>query len=323
MKTERRHELHTNVLANAIGHQVETVRPYFKIGGLAIVAVAVLCFAAMYFYKARAAADSEAWEDYYTALSERDTSRLKTVAEDRAKTQAGVWALESEAELALAQGLASMFVDRNEAKTQLRRAKNSFTEVLKETSANSLAGQRSQFGLGQVNEAQGDLEAARKCYEAVIRDAGETTLAKSAQERLDLLARPDVDKWYGWFSRQKPTPPAKPGTMGGLPGLPGLPSQLSDKPDMSVPPAPGAGTPPAQPAAEPAKPADASKPADVAKPADNATATPPAASGAPAAPNPGEAKPADPAKPAEAAAPAAPPASPAPAPAAPEKPAGQ
>ncbi len=319
MKTERRHELHTNVLANAIGHQVETVRPYLKIGGLSIVAIAVIGFAVMYFYKARAAADSEAWEDYYSALAERDTSRLKTVAEDRAKTQAGIWALESEAELALAQGLASMFVDRNEANTQLRRAKNSFTEVIKATSANSLAAQRSQFGLGQVNEAKGDLEAARKCYEAVIRDAGDTTLAKNAQERLDLLARSDVDKWYGWFSRQKPAPPAKPGTMGGLPGLPG---PLSDKPDMTVPPAPGAETPPA----EPAKPAGASQPADTAKPADNAATTPPAAGAAPAASPAGEAKPAEPVKPAEAAKPAepaAPPASPPPAAAAPEKPAGQ
>jgi hypothetical protein len=45
MKTERRHELQTNQLADSLAHWIEAVRPYSRAGLALVVAVAVSIFA--------------------------------------------------------------------------------------------------------------------------------------------------------------------------------------------------------------------------------------------------------------------------------------
>jgi hypothetical protein len=322
MKTERRHELQTNVLANMLGHQVEAVRPYLKHLGIAALIAAVAVASYTYVQKTRNTISYEAWEDYYSALAERDSNRLRTVAENHAGTDAGLWAKESEADLELARGLEALFHDRSEARTALRRAERRFEEISKEAKPNSPLALKAQFGLGQAKEAQDQVAEARKCYEAVVRDASDSPLGKRAQERLTLLGQPAVEKWYDWFSRQKPTPPPKPTDVGAAPAASGDLGKLSDTPDVTLPSAPSAPTEPAkapavtEPAASPAAAAPA--PPAEAMPAEPAPAPAPPAPAAPStgdAPKPAEATPAASPAPATEPPPAAPPAT-----AAPEKP---
>ena len=69
MKTERRHELQTNVLADWLGHRTEAIRPYFiyiVMGGVALLVVAIVVTIASNWQLARS---SEGWADYFAAAS--------------------------------------------------------------------------------------------------------------------------------------------------------------------------------------------------------------------------------------------------------------
>ena len=248
MKTQRRHELQTNVLADWIGHKVELVRPHLNTIGI-VVAVAVLAvLAAIYFLRGRDTKISVGWEDYYFALAERDTDRLGAVAEDHPGTPAALWAKQSEADLELAKGIESLFIDRNAAKESLNRARTRYEEIEESAAGQPLLLQRARFGLAQLYEAQSNIEKAQKYYDLVAASTTDASLSKQAQQRLDVLKDPAVEKWYNWFSRQKPVPPTTPSTSGGV-QLPGNLGELSDRPDITVP---GTVTPPAPAGSSPA-----------------------------------------------------------------------
>ena len=207
MKTQRRHELQKNVLADWITHQFVAVQPFLKYVGLAVLLVAIGGVAAAFLMRQRSAAGEEAWEDYYAALAERDADRLRTVADNHPGTRAALWAKESEADLELARGLESLFVDRNEAREALRRAKNRFTEIAEEAGSDEKLAQHAWYGLGQIHEAQNELPKAREYYEKVVKADGDAPLGKLAQQRLDVIADPEVEKWYNWFAKPEARPP--------------------------------------------------------------------------------------------------------------------
>lgn len=270
MKTQRRHELQKNVLADWINHQLTAVEPFLKYVALGALVLAIVGVAAAFLMRQRNAAREAAWEDYYAALAERDADRLRTVADNHPGTRAALWAKESEADLELTRGLEALFADRNEAREALRRARNRFSEIVEQAGADEKLVQRAWYGLGQIHEAQNELPKAREYYEKVKKAAGDAPLGKLAQQRLEVITDPEVEKWYNWFARQKPTPPATPT---GLPGgtMPPLDlGNLSDRPDIDLPGEPG--PPPPAAASEDATPpaaTDAAPTADAAPPADN------------------------------------------------------
>ena len=105
MKTERRHELQTNVLADWLGHHVEQLRPHSKTITIAVAAVIITALVGAYMVSFQATQASAGWSDYYAAVFEQSSERLETVAQIHSGTLPAVWARLSEADLELAQGM--------------------------------------------------------------------------------------------------------------------------------------------------------------------------------------------------------------------------
>ena len=230
MKTERRHELQTNELANWLAGWVETFAPYWK---LLVGACLLLCavWVAITFVrtnqeKNRAAAWSDLFRQYERGV---DLDGLASVAQTHADKEAGLWALQTAADVHLAQGTQQLFQDRVQAKTELDEARDTYQSVV-DRAKDPLLKQRALFGLAQASESLNDFSTAEQRYREVVEAWPSTAVGELAQTRLEVLQRPATQKWYDWFAKQEPVA----SRLSEFEGLQDL-SNLPDSPDISVP----------------------------------------------------------------------------------------
>ncbi|MCA9146342.1 MAG: hypothetical protein KDB05_26345 [Planctomycetales bacterium] len=283
MKTDRRHELQTNVLADWIGKHMQQSQGYSKTILAVILLVAAAVIAGTFLAKDQAARSQASWNQFFQAFGERDPDALGIVAAANQGTPASVWAHLAEADLKLAEGIGDLYTNRDNAKKNLTEAEANYRAV-DSAATEKILRERAWFGLGQTYESLAEVDKAKEFYGKVVSSSPTSGLAKEAQRRVDMLNDPSTAKWYNWFANQTPKPPAIPGMPDGL-GLPNLPSDLgnlSDRPDLSLPglpaasPDPGA-TPPAagpelnSPATEGAPAPSESTDAKPAEPAASAT----------------------------------------------------
>ncbi|MEZ6112586.1 MAG: hypothetical protein R3C99_16470 [Pirellulaceae bacterium] len=234
MKTQRRHELQTNTLADWLGHKIENVQPYSK----AIVTVVLLACAlgiAYMFISGRGIAEAgAAWKDFFGAVADRDVESLTEVHERHAGKEAGFWALQKVADEELGRGTRLLFRDREQANEALKVARKNYEAVKANAKRGSLLEQRSIFGLAQTLESMGELDDAKKQYKALASAAPESSLGKEAQQRLDSLENESTERFYAWFEKQEPKPPVA-ATGSNMPlDLPRDLTELSDRPDISA-----------------------------------------------------------------------------------------
>jgi tetratricopeptide (TPR) repeat protein len=238
MKTERRHELQTNDLADWLGSRATLLRPYSKaiVGGLLIGAVLL---AAVYFLRSQQAGRAAAaWTDYFEASGiaglDQRLRVLREVANRYSQFEAGAWAWQLAAELDLALGSQEMTRDRAEARERLERARDAFQQALRITRQEMLR-QRAHMGLAQTLEAMDEFDGAGKQYEHIIARWPGSAVANQAEDRLQFLRDPETREFYAWFIAQKPKPPARtPESSGGLTS-PSIYDDLPDDPSLSLP----------------------------------------------------------------------------------------
>ncbi len=171
MKSERRHELHTNALAE----QLNEVLDYFRTRGqfivYAVVAV-VLVVAVVWFWRSTAEARRvEGWQTMKTLLSTglqddpQALDRMEQVAAGYSDPQ-----LRAMAYAQLGKRLMQEAVVADEPATQQgyrQRAESAFEAALQAGSGSSTAAAIAQLGLGGIAAGRGDYDAAQKYYEAV------------------------------------------------------------------------------------------------------------------------------------------------------------
>jgi hypothetical protein len=322
MKTERRHELQTNQLADWIGHRFEHVKTHGKTIVAAAILGAAVIIAAAVILKDREAAQSAAWTEFHIGLAANDTAILADVAKQHPGTAVALWAKQAEADMDLTRGIDALFINREDAMLALSDARKRYGEVIAGAGSIPELMQKALFGMAKAQEASTNLDEAKNYYKQVADKFPDTPIAKEAAKRLTALNDSETVKWYSWFGRQKP----RASTRSSLPNIPGMPDDLTTLPDSSnLPPAPEGGPlfPPQDvpeiklPAATdvPVAPGDAKKDADPAATATEKSAPAPSATTPPVEKEP--AKETDtpaPATPATPPAPASPPKTPDPAP---------
>jgi hypothetical protein len=273
MKSERRHELQTNALADWVGHQIDAVKPHAGLILTLIVAIIAVLVTWMYFLQSGASSSTEAWSDFLSAADESDPVKLGEMAQRHAGEPASLWAVLLAADVHLAQGAQQAFTDRAAAEKSLAQAVKSYETVLNELREPVLR-RRALFGLAEANEAlfgvTGDkqhLEAALANYGQVEKEWPESALGRSAKQKKESLETKSAQEFLVWFSNQTPEPPPTPSSSsGGLGALPGATggldlSKLPSAGDLTLP------EEPAQPATEPNPPAgESSQPAPEATP---------------------------------------------------------
>lgn len=244
MKSERRHSLETNDLADSAAAFVERLRPH--LGSIALTAIALLLGLAAWSLvgSRREAARRESWDAALNALAAGRLDALEQVATRYPDSAAAVWARVLVADSKLGQGSQKLFSDRPQAEQLLQDAANRYSALLRNSGPRGLVAERATFGLAKAHESLGSLDDARRGYEAMLNDQPDGALSAFAAERIAALGRPKTREWYDWFAQQKPAPPAAGGTDAPIP-----------------PPTPGAAAEPA-PVTDPAAPAEPPAPAE-------------------------------------------------------------
>lgn len=204
MKTERRHELATNDLADWIGDKVEELKPYSTAIWATVLAVTVLVFAAVYWSRKSEAKLEQGWDRYFQARTQESLDELRNVADADPKSTAGLWARATLGDRRLAEGVNLLFENRADAQEALSEAVDSYEYVLKNAPAGSLLAERATFGLGEAFESQNELDKAREQYEALKAKWPGGAFSAEADRRLGDLERSTTKSFYDWFAKQEP-----------------------------------------------------------------------------------------------------------------------
>ena len=204
MKTERRHELATNDLADWIGDKVEELKPYATAIWATVLAVTVLVFAAVYWSRKSEAKLEQGWDRYFQARTQESLDELRNVADADPKSTAGLWARSTLGDRRLAEGVNLLFENRGDAQEALKEAVDSYEYVLKNAPAGSLLVERATFGLGEAFESQNELDEAREQYKALKASWPGGAFSAEADRRLGDLERSTTKSFYDWFAKQEP-----------------------------------------------------------------------------------------------------------------------
>lgn len=285
MKTERRHELETNVLASSLAHGAERVKPYGRGAVAAIVAAIVILLAWWYISVQNKAQSAVAWDEYILAVSAgtREEQLLEDIAQQNAGTMVASWARLTLAEWKLDAGTSQLLTNKTAAREQLREASETF-RALQSVREPSIQ-ERATYGLARAYEGMGELDKARAAYLEITEKFAKGPFAAAAKNRAAKLEELGTKEFYDWLAKYEP-PAAfsrEPGTPGARPdflkepdvGTLSVPSSLADPTKLpSLGEQPAGATQPAEPAStEPA----ATEPAATEPAATEPTATEPAA----------------------------------------------
>lgn len=247
---QHRRELNTNELEKL----ANKVTPFFeKYGSLLIYGACALLIAvsvAIFFLRTSSRSSEAGWRAYLQASTPEEYGK---VADKYRDSDIGHLARANEAEMYLSQAQPAMFRDRAGAISDLKKARDSFEQLLKQGRLSPDVEERAQFGLARCLETlcDGDTAQAIAAYEAFLSKFKDSHYAETAKERINALKSEEVQQFYAWFSKQDPKPEDIPSPRDGLP--PGHPSVdpgsllfLPEIPDMLKLPEP-TGTAPAFP----------------------------------------------------------------------------
>jgi len=234
MKSERRHELQQNELADWLGEKIEALKPHATQIALGAVLLAVVIFGLAWYLGGDDSLAARNWERYFAAVNQpRDREQaLQKVVTTSPGSPAALWAQMAIGDQSAAEGARAMFSDRPEAQKLLTRAEVAYKAAEAGAKDPQLKG-RAQYGLGRVYEALCKPEEAAKRYEAAAASLKDSALGEAAAADAKRMKDQEQVALLAWFADQTPKRPAPIPGLGG--GIPGLPNDLPSRPDISVP----------------------------------------------------------------------------------------
>lgn len=246
MKSEERHRLEQNVLADWLGQWIVRIKPYLVTLLIAAVALAAVAGLTMWWMTNSARGSAEAWDRLYAALEEGNASKLEAMNEDFKGTNVGQWGAVLGADLRLNNGSRLLADKKPEAFGELDRAVKGYTSVLERARDGEIRA-RAYFGRAGAYEAlagtpgrQTDRDNALADYEKLLETDPDGAFAKTAQERIALLKAPATAEFLARFVDYKPQP--TPSVTGG--------AKVGVKPSTEIGEGPAAKTEPAKPEAK-------------------------------------------------------------------------
>jgi hypothetical protein len=235
MKTERRHELQTNELADWLGTWMQKLAPYSRAITAGVIAVAALVAFSIYLQSQSVERQRAGWNNFFQAINSNESGELEAVANQFSGAPVSVWSRLLLADTELGRGIEMMFSDRAAGKERLRNARQSYLTASTEASDPMLR-ERAIFGLARANEALGereDLDQALANYQRLVDEWPEGVFAEEARQRIEELNKESTREFLDWFAQQSPSP-----GRGFLPGTPGVGPGFDSG---SLPTGPGAG----------------------------------------------------------------------------------
>lgn len=249
MKSERRHELQHNMLADWLAQTAESLKPYQNIILAGAVLVLVLVAVYTWWSHESEALTRHAWDEFNTALESGNPTALAKVTEDLPGTPVADLAAVVSADYHLGEGCRELFSNKATAQQELTKAIELYNTIRDRSRVPSLL-ERATFGLARAKESKGDatnIEQAMQRYEEVVAKWPNGAYAAAAGQRLEDLKKPATKELYDRFARFDPKP-AFSSESGGK-----LPFDASSLPKESPPSAAAADAKPGSDAAEGAR----------------------------------------------------------------------
>jgi hypothetical protein len=250
MKTERRHELQTNWLADRMGELILVTKPYLK-GVVGVLLAALVLWCTYLFLAHRADAEAASgWTSLWQGLlgGPTATEQLQTLSDTSPKRPTGEWAQLILSDNALTNGVNSLFTDKTAGRSQINIALDGYRTVLT-NSTDPLAREHALFGVGRAEESLCKLDDAQRAYEQLRKEYPTGAYAARAKDRLDDLARDSTRARYDWFAKLEPAPNVfgkGTETTGDKGAIPPLPPELEPFAHPDFTPSPSK-TPPPEP----------------------------------------------------------------------------
>ncbi|MGA2031264.1 MAG: hypothetical protein ABSG68_03320 [Thermoguttaceae bacterium] len=235
MKSERRHELQHNELAQWLRDTYQSVQPYQNTV-LGIVLLLAVALAVYTWWSGQSAAQAaSAWDSFNTALAKGSPGELDALVNQYPHTPVANWSQVMAGDLYLLIGANQLFSNKANANESLSKAVENYQAVRAEAQT-PLLRERATFGLARALESQNNLAEAEKYYREVLASWPSGACAGEATDRLADLRRPATKSFYDQFAKYDPKPAYTPETGGRTP--PRFPEQLPDEPGTSnAPPA--------------------------------------------------------------------------------------
>jgi hypothetical protein len=226
MKSEERHKLETNYLADHLGDGISKIKPYTNliIGGIALLIIGGVVYAI--FQNSNANKNAEAWHEMF--LANGDSDMLTKVYEDYENTAAAPWARQRQADSQLARALDQVYVDKDQAMELTKQAKENYEAVLS-ASTDPMLRTRATLGLAKACETEGDADGAITHYRKLLTmDLENKALEKEVTRRIAWLDSEESKEFLAWYKSFQPTKAAPI-------GLPSNLNQVPSSPDMTLP----------------------------------------------------------------------------------------
>ncbi|MGA2621209.1 MAG: hypothetical protein ABSF26_26595 [Thermoguttaceae bacterium] len=206
MKRERRHDLHTNALADWLGAKLEQFKPYQNaiLGAMLLVVVAVVALAV---WRSRSESyAAEAWRSVKWPFAATSPEELDRIGKIYPGTSAGQWAEVLAADRYLFAGCEELFHDKAAAAESLSQALERYQAMLAAAQSPMLR-QRALFGAARTLEAQGKLDEAIACYEQLSKTWPQGMFKAAAEQRVSDLKTEGTKWFYDQFAAYRPKPP--------------------------------------------------------------------------------------------------------------------
>lgn len=285
MKSQRRHELEQNELAQWLGEVIGKVKPYQNVllGALIVLLLGTLAYAL--WSRQTGSRSAAAWTALFEAMESNDVLGYDDIIEQYPGTTAADFAAALAGDYHLSEGCRLLFENKANANQELRKATEYYLQVLEASDESSLR-ERATFGLARALEAQArDLDEAVARYREVVENWPDGAFAVAAQRRLEDLQRVETKALYDRFAKFDPKP-----AFGDEPGVPGQkpPFELDSLPEgapLFTPSSPFGSSPAEKPEGGAAPPGEIpGTPADAANTATQPASTPAEPAGASAEP---------------------------------------
>jgi predicted negative regulator of RcsB-dependent stress response len=289
MKSERRHELQHNELAEWLFKTGEQIKPHQNLI-LAIVAViAVVVVGLTWWSRHSAGRINQAWTELGRAMDAGSPDQLGNIAEEYPNTIAGQTAAVLVGDIRLASACNQRFASATMAQRDLKAAQDSYSKILELSTSETLR-ERATYGMARVRETDGRLDTAKQLYSEVVSQWPDGAYAAAAKRRLADFKESETKKMFASLRKYEPkgefaeepgafnaTPPTTPPKfdvpkeppVGDGPidlGPPDVSKRLEGR--ATIPPGETFGTSPGGAAEKPAAPADKTKADANKKPAD-------------------------------------------------------
>jgi hypothetical protein len=216
MKSERRHELQHNDLAEWSIRAYESVMPYRNaiIGVALLIIVGVVAWQIWHNHSESQAADG--WNavetpeaEFYPAYrAQVYAMRWEQASQTYPGTPAGEWAQVLTADSCLFLGVDQQLVNKEAAANFLKEAAGRYDKIIV-APPGPIAHERSMFGKARILESTGNLQEATTAYQDLIKAFPQGTYKAVAEQRIAALGKPETVEFYKALAEYKPKPPKK------------------------------------------------------------------------------------------------------------------